>query len=187
MKPIRFVGLLIVLMFASATGVNAETPAPSLKTLVAVPDAEAQFLVLLNEERSAAGLRELVVYDDLLDDARLHTAKMIEAGRIFHSTDLTVIATGWQALGENVGFGPTVPKLHAAFMNSPSHRANIMGNYDRVGIAVEQTPEGILYVTVMFMRSLEPPPLPGQEPEPLSPAERSIELGLAGAIWSASQ
>ena len=187
MKTTWLACLIVTVVIATSASAEAQPQAPSFDALQAVPDAEAEFLVLLNQERAAAGLRELLVYDDLLDDARLHTAKMVDAGRIFHSSDLTVIATGWQALGENVGYGPTVTKLHSAFMNSPSHRANIMGNYDRVGIAVDETPEGVLYITVMFMRSLEPPPLPGNEPEPPSPGARSVELGLAGAVWSASQ
>ena len=130
---------LVAFLMVTSTLIVLARPAHSPKQLMAIfqaADAEAEFLVLLNEERTAAGLRPLAVCNDLLDDDRAHKAKMVNAGQIFHSSDLTVITTGWQALGENVGYGPTVHKLHNALMASPSHQVNIMGDYDRVEIAV---------------------------------------------------
>lgn len=186
MKTVWLTSLVALLLISSTVAVLARPPVQPkvVSAILQDADAESEFLALLNQEREAAGLRQLALYDDLLDDARAHTIKMVDAGQIFHSTDLTVIATGWQALGENVGYGPTVTKLHNAFMASPSHRANIMGNYDRVGIAVENDGNGVIYVTVMFMRSLDPPPIPGTEPEPepISAAAHAVELGIAGAL-----
>jgi len=186
MKTVWLTSLIAFLLISSTAAAVARPPSPPkvAPAILQEAAAETEFLALLNQEREAAGLRQLVLHDDLLDDARAHTIKMVDAGQIFHSSDLTIIATGWQALGENVGYGPTVIKLHNAFMASPSHRANIMGNYDRVGIAVENDGNGVLYVTFMFMRSLDPPPIPGTEPEPepISAAAQAVELGIAGAL-----
>ncbi|MGH2703523.1 MAG: CAP domain-containing protein [Actinomycetota bacterium] len=44
----------------------------------------------------------------------------------------------WQALGENVGVGGDVEALHRAFMDSPGHRTNFLGDYERVGIGRER-------------------------------------------------
>ena len=65
-------------------------------------------------------------------------------------------ATGWSVLGENVGKGPSVSVLHQAFMESPSHKANILGDFDRVGVGVGFDAESKMYVTVMFMKSNAP-------------------------------
>jgi hypothetical protein len=79
---------------------------------------------------------------------------MMDANQIYHSTSgelKTAAGSGWSQLGENVGRGGTVSSLHQAFMNSPGHRANILGEYNYVGIGTG-TKEGVLYVTVVFMQ-----------------------------------
>ena len=43
----------------------------------------------------------------------------------------------WQALGENVGYGPSIRAAQDAFMNSPAHRASILReSFEVVGIGV---------------------------------------------------
>lgn len=116
---------------------------------------DAEFIRLMNVEREAAGLIPLVAYFDLVDDAALHTTDMVSAGDIYHSSDLTNFTTDWQTIGENVGYGPSVEKLHRAFMASPTHRANIMGDYDHVGVSSDLDENGRIYVTVLFMKTIE--------------------------------
>ncbi len=118
----------------------------------AVAGAESDFVSLVNQERSSRGLRRLEVYWDLVDDARAHTQDMIAAGEIFHSSNLGSVTSGWWALGENVGVGPSPSRIHGAFMNSPSHRANILGDYNYIGVGAARAPDGSLYVTVIFMK-----------------------------------
>ena len=138
---------------SSANTIAPFTPAMAAQSS-ANPSMDLEFVALLNAERVAAGLNELVPYDDLVDDAAIHTSEMLARGDIYHSSDLTKFTTGWQTIGENVGYGPNVEKLHKAFMASPTHRANIMGDYDRVGIASEVDSNGRIYVTVLFMETL---------------------------------
>ena len=136
-----------VLVFASTAAVAA-----------ASPGAEAEFVAAINQSRSAAGLAPLTVHGDLVAGARTHTAQMIPTGTIFHSTSgqLAAVTTGWSVLGENVGKGPDVSVLHRAFMESPSHKANILGDFDRVGVGVALDAESKMYVTVIFMKSSAP-------------------------------
>ena len=121
----------------------------------ASPSAEAEFVSFINQSRSAAGLAALSVHSDLVVGARNHTAKMIPTNSIFHSTsaELSAVTTGWVTLGENVGRGGNASVLHQAFMASPSHKANILGDFDKVGVGVGHDAEGRMYVTVMFMES----------------------------------
>ena len=79
---------------------------------------------------------------------------MIDADKIYHSTgdELKAAAgAGWSKLGENVGRGGTVDSLHKAFMASPGHKANILGDYNYAGIGTASS-DGVLYVTVVFMK-----------------------------------
>lgn len=107
----------------------------------------------INSSRAAAGLAPLETYFDLTDDARAHSARMMDRGEIYHNTNLGAVTGVWQGLGENVGVGWDINQLHDGFMSSSGHRANILGNYNYVGIGVKQDGDGAYWVTVIFMRA----------------------------------
>lgn len=120
--------------------------------------SEQGFLSAINSTRGAAGLAPLRMDGGLQAHARRHTADMIAAGEIYHSSSEQLRAaagSGWEKLGENVGRGGTVSSLHQAFLDSPSHKANILGDYDYAGIGTD-TSDGVLYVTVVFMKKASP-------------------------------
>ncbi len=139
--------LHILLVVALATfGLAASAGADS--------GSEQSFLSAINSSRSSAGLPPLTMDGGLQSHARKHTADMIAKGEIYHSTSAELQAaagSGWSKLGENVGRGGSVSSLHDAFMKSPGHRANILGDYNYAGIGTD-TASGILYVTVVFMK-----------------------------------
>ncbi len=115
---------------------------------------EGEFLAKINASRASAGLAPLAANGSLTSYARTHTAAMMDAGDIFHSSSAQLGAaggTGWDRMGENVGKGQNPSTLHDAFMNSSGHRANILGDYNYVGIGTG-TKDGYLYVTVIFMK-----------------------------------
>jgi hypothetical protein len=115
---------------------------------------EADFVAHINASRSAQGLAPLAVDSKLVGHARDHTAAMVAAGDIFHSSSAQLQSygkPGWQKIGENVGKGGAVDSLHNAFMNSAGHRKNILGDYNYVGVGTD-TSNGVLYVTVIFMK-----------------------------------
>jgi hypothetical protein len=116
--------------------------------------AENEFFSLLNAERAANGLAPMRMEGKLQSHARNHTQDMIDADKIFHSSSAELGAaggTGWAKMGENVGRGGTPSSLHKAFMDSSGHRANILGDYNYVGIGTGSS-DGRLYVTVVFMK-----------------------------------
>ncbi|MCA1839258.1 MAG: CAP domain-containing protein [Actinomycetota bacterium] len=114
---------------------------------------EDRFVQSINASRAANGLGPLTVDGQLVGNARAHSADMSSQGTIFHNSSLANQITGnWIALGENVGMGPTVDDLHAAFMASTGHRANILGDYDRVGVG-EVLNGSTIYVTEVFWKS----------------------------------
>jgi len=116
--------------------------------------SEQSFLSAINSSRSSAGLSSVAMDGGLQSHARGHTADMIDAEEIYHSSSgelQSAAGSGWSKLGENVGRGGTVSSLHQAFMDSSGHRANILGDYNYVGIGTD-TANGVLYVTVVFMK-----------------------------------
>jgi uncharacterized protein YkwD len=150
-------------------------------TEAAYTDPEGHFIELINRERTSRGLAPLARYWDLDDDMDGHSARMRDAGHIFHSEDLTVFTPYWLRLGENVGRGPSVESLHAAFMASPGHRANILQpDYDHVGVGV--TLDGsTIWVGVAFMQASRPG-LTATHP-PFNDDDFSIHERNVRAIW----
>ncbi len=140
---------------------------------------ESSFLAKMNAERSGRGLAPVEMYWDLVDDARAHSRRMADENNLYHNPNLAAVTTGWITLGENVGVGPTVDALHAAFMDSAGHRANILGDFNYVGVGVVAEADTKLWVTVVFMRGPEglnsppeePPPPPEPEEAPPPPPE----------------
>lgn len=129
--------------------------------------SEQGFLSAINSTRSSAGLGSLQMDSGLQAHARTHTAYMIggncaDGKPICHSSSSAIQAaagSGWSKLGENVGRGGNVSSLHQAFLDSPSHKANMLGDYNYVGIGTD-TSEGTLYVTVVFMKKGSTDPAP---------------------------
>lgn len=116
---------------------------------------EGSFVSLINSSRAANGLPSLATMGSLTSHGRKHSAEMAASGGIYHSSksELRSLASGWESYGENVGRGPNDPSaLHSAFMSSSGHRNNILGDYTHVGVGTLVTDDGILYVTVVFMR-----------------------------------
>ena len=107
----------------------------------------------INSSRAASGLAPLETYWDLTDDARAHSSRMMDQGSIYHNPSLSSVTGVWQKLGENVGMGVDLNALHSAFMNSSSHRANILGDYNYMGVGVKTDDAGVHWVTVVFMKA----------------------------------
>ena len=119
----------------------------------ALAGPEGTLVSKINSSRAANGLAPLETYWDLTDDARLQSARMMDQGAISHNPSLASVTGVWQKLGENVGMGVDLNALHSAFMNSPAHRNNILGDYNYVGVGVKTDAAGVNWVTVVFMKA----------------------------------
>ena len=142
-KSRRWMSLVAVAMslFALAPAASADT------------DTETEFLSKINATRASHGLGALQLDDGLRSYARSHTEDMAAAGEIYHSSEAELTGAagpGWSGIAENVGKGQSPTSLHNAFMASPGHKRNILGDYNYVGIGTD-TRGGSLYVTVVFV------------------------------------
>lgn len=109
-------------------------------TVVSAPGpADTDLIGLTNQTRAEHGLPALA-RDVTLDHlAQIQANKMLEAGRLSHQDValLFELEPGvWMMVGENVGFGGSFGQIHAAFMSSPAHAANVVRPYDSVGVGV---------------------------------------------------
>jgi uncharacterized protein YkwD len=116
---------------------------------------EQEIVRLVNATRAVSGLPALSIDAGLVSFARWHTREMSERGDIFHSgKDVRVASApaGWTRLGENVGMGGSAERLHELFMQSPGHRANVLGDFSHLAVGADRGANGRLYVTVVFVK-----------------------------------
>lgn len=169
--------LLILVTFCSLIFPGLREPAGAEDAL------EGSFYSLTNASRSANGLGGLQ-YDPWLSTiARDWTNTMIRDDVLKHNPSLSAqvssqVTNSWTRLGENVGVGYDTDGLQQAFMNSPGHRANVVGDFNRVGIGAERDGRGRIWVTVVFMKgpaiaAIAPPSgKPDGETGPLAPSPK---------------
>lgn len=113
---------------------------------------ESSFVSRTNSERTSRGMRALRVAGDLVAVARNWSAQMVSDGYISHDPNLPYEVSSWSMLGDNVGRGTDVAVIHAAFMDSPSHRNNVLeGRFTHIGVGVVDAGDRI-YVTEIFVR-----------------------------------
>ncbi|HEV3364184.1 MAG TPA: CAP domain-containing protein, partial [Acidimicrobiia bacterium] len=89
-------------------------------------DRVADLAAMTNADRSRVGLRPLAMANDLSSLAQSRANEMARTGRLAHTSNLGSKVSGWKRLGENVGRGPNLRDIETAFMNSLSHRENIL-------------------------------------------------------------
>lgn len=165
----------------------------------ALAAAEDSLLSRINQERGSRGLPALASHWDLVDDAEAHSQAMMAADNLHHNPNLGSVTTGWVLLGENVGVGPSVSSIHTAFMNSPPHRGNVLGDFTHVGIGAVRESENRLWITVVFMKAagvpttttstapptsttvLSAPTTTGPPPAPGTPASTTTPIRPAAA------
>jgi uncharacterized protein YkwD len=112
----------------------------------------SQIVQLTNDDRADKDRSALELDLQLSRYAKKHSQDMADAGEIFHTDDLAAKLKGndWSAGGENVGIGPNLRDLEAAFMASTPHRGNILNReFDHLAIGVVES-DGNFWVTVIF-------------------------------------
>jgi uncharacterized YkwD family protein len=106
---------------------------------------EALMLELVNQERTKQGLKPLLMHPELTGLARLKAEDMLKHGYFSHISPaygspfqmMEEAGIRYSYAGENLAGSPTANQAHAALMNSPGHRANILNaNFTHVGIGI---------------------------------------------------
>ena len=162
--------LLVLCLLATVVPVArpaaAEPPDPA--------SAEAQFVAQINALRASKGLQALAVHPALVAVARGWAAQMAAADKISHNPNLAAeVRADWQKLGENVGVGMTVDKLHDAFVASPAHYRNLVDPaFEYIGVGVVIGRDGAIFTAheLMQLRTAAPAVLRPAHPAATMPA-----------------
>ena len=142
----------------SACGSTDEPGAPP--SAAALHQAEAQIVTLLAQSRVDAGLPTLARNRELDAVARAWSSELAASGEVKHNPAYaTQIPDGWSESGENVGWIDAADHsladlplaLHEAWLESPSHRANIDDpGFTAVGVGIAYDETHGYYVTQDF-------------------------------------
>lgn len=149
--------VLLVMLLAVASMLVGGVLAPARVASATAPNADSwAFLNLTNQSRANAGLPPLKMQPDMVNLAAAWTSHMVGTQNLVHNYGLggqvASIFPDWKGYGENIGYGQTVDILHQAFMNSPSHRDNVLGDFNYVGIYAQRDAHGTLWVTLDFLK-----------------------------------
>jgi uncharacterized protein YkwD len=145
---------------APTTVAPVEQPAPFAAVAPAAavepdidPGAESALFEDHNQRRAGEGLPPLL-RDPCLDEvARRWARQMAGTGTLQHNPAYAEEIDGcitFTSAGENVGHSPGPEPMAAAFWESDTHRANIAGPYQYVGIGVVVGPDGMLWAALEF-------------------------------------
>jgi uncharacterized protein YkwD len=143
----------------------AQASAVAAAVVINTKAAERTAFDLLNQQRVANGLKPLVWSDELATIARLHSRNMAEQKFFGHrGLDNKMVSDRaddiglkkWRAIGENIafnrGYGDPIEKAVELWLDSPSHRRNLLNDEWRetaVGVAVAE--DGSYYFTQVFL------------------------------------
>lgn len=97
--------LLVLLSLVLPLCVISATPAHASAT-------ESEFVSRTNSARTSRSLRAYAVRSDLVSIARRQAARMAASRRIYHNPNLASEVRGWRNVGENVGVGGSVSRIH---------------------------------------------------------------------------
>jgi len=114
-------------------------------------------LEVVNEYRSSIGLSSLSEHQTSEELALSHSAYMVEQNRASHDFFFQrsdyLRDNGAQLVTENVAFGfQSAQSALQGWLESPSHKEAIEGDFTHTGIAVVSTELGVKYYTQLFIR-----------------------------------
>ncbi len=136
--------------FAAALLVSAAlvVSAPQAAQATASPK-ERRFASMVNDTRGAATLSSMKLSNHLSDVARKHSKHMANKGELYHSNLERLLGPGITAVGENVGYGGSLDDLLKAFLASPPHAENLLGDYRQTGVGIVRA-DGQIWITQVF-------------------------------------
>ncbi|MCM0667810.1 CAP domain-containing protein [Flavobacterium tyrosinilyticum] len=163
MRTMLFIAILVAMNACSADSAEAslETTTPT-ETLVAnytYNDTEIETMSLINEYRLSIGLNSLERINHISYKCEEHNKYMIQNNVVDHndfvarSTNMTNVL-GAKRVGENVAYNYKTPEAAVrAWLDSPGHKENIVGDYTHFGLSVTTDPAtGKKYYTNIFVK-----------------------------------
>ena len=160
-KYLRIIATAAVVLF---TTFSCSTPEEAFVESIEVVQfydynqIENETLDLINDYRISIGLNKLEKINHISFKSSEHTDYMIETNIISHANFAERQSNLHQALGalqvgENVAFNFDSPQIALnAWLNSPSHKVNIEGDYTHFGISIRENELGQKFYTNIFIK-----------------------------------
>ena len=131
---------------------SVPTSRPVITTSIVIGSTQQ---VLINQDRARYGFRPLTWSSCLASVAYSNAVRMATAERMWHANGVysDLACHLGNRTGENIGYwtgGITDSRLNTMFMNSPEHKANILGPYRYVATAWRVAANGTAYIAVEF-------------------------------------
>jgi uncharacterized protein YkwD len=181
LKVVVFATILAAVSLAStaaptfAWGLGAYSPAD-----------ESLLFSLTNQDRASAGLNALVNDSYLHKEAEWRAKDMGDNNYFSHSIPpsgnkvfyfMQKDAYCFKVAGENIGLSTwgddvATSRIEVAFMGSPTHRANILGTWVRMGVGAYQAPDGRKLYAVLFSIPCGAKAAPKPTPKPTAKPSR---------------
>ena len=153
--------LAILFTMASCSSDSSEAAAEDKQVVTTYNynETESKLITLINDYRQSKGLNPLTVINHISYKSEEHNFYMIDNNVVNHDyfqqrSDNLVRVLGAEKVGENIAYNyQTAESAMSAWLNSPSHKANIEGDYTHLGISVTINPDnGKKYYTNMFIK-----------------------------------
>ena len=161
-RNLRVGGLALVLSLLTtfATAAPAFAWAPSAFS----PTDEQLLFTLTNQDRASAGLSALTNDSYLHKEAEWRAKDMADRDYFSHAIppantkvfdDMQADGYCFKVAGENIGLSTysdstATTRIEAAFMGSTSHRDNILGTWQRLGVGAYKAADGRKLYVVLF-------------------------------------
>lgn len=134
---------------SSWVSVTVGTPAPPPTDEIA--EARNRIVADTNAARARQGLPALAQLSGITTVAQDWAETMAANRRMEHNPSYaSQMPRGWTRAAENVAYGYGVTSVVDAWMNSPGHRANILGDFTHIGVGVAKGSDGQLYYVQNF-------------------------------------
>ena len=164
MKAKKLLPLLAIVALLGFTSCSTDNAAEDQINSIEVPVApnakqiEVEIMELINAHRINQGLNPLNDHSTVKAVAYTHTDYMVEVDNVSHDNffqrkqSLQLNANA-NIVSENVAYGfSSAESVVNAWLNSPSHRENIEGNFTDFDISAEKNNEGKWYFTNIFIK-----------------------------------
>jgi len=116
---------------------------------------QTKMVDLVNRSRSSARVSAVSANEQAATKAQAWAEHMARTGVVEHTGGGSRIDTSgipkWCAVGENVGMAPSIADLHAAWMRSSAHKANILNTkFDRIGTGVVRKGSTVYGIQIFY-------------------------------------
>jgi uncharacterized protein YkwD len=163
MKFLRSLVIVLVLLFqtscSSEDGSNETEAKLPIVTVYNYNSLELETMALINNYRVSVGLNALEKINHVSFKSEEHDDYMIANNVVNHDdfvarSENIIKTLGASRVSENIAYNyNSAQGVFDAWMNSPGHKENIVGNFTHFGIAIRENPvNGRKYYTNIFVK-----------------------------------